>query len=75
MKKFFMFLCLVIIFVGIVSCPLYDDQATRGAISMTATTSQISGDEATPVSAPAALVVLGSGLLGLARFGRKTYKK
>jgi nucleoside recognition membrane protein YjiH len=75
MKKFLMFLCLVIIFVGIVSCPLYDNQATKAAVSIAATTSQISGDEATPVSAPVALIVFGSALLWLARVGRKTYKK
>jgi uncharacterized membrane protein len=75
MKKFFVFLSLVIIFVGIVSCPLYDDQATKAAISISVTTSQTRGDDASPVSASVALVVFGSGLLGLAKVGRKTYKK
>jgi len=75
MKKFLMFLCLVIISVGIVSCPLYDDQASIDAISMVPTTSQIGGDEASPVSAPVALILLGYGLLGLAKVGRKSYKK
>ncbi len=75
MKKFFMFLCIVIMFFGIVDSPSYDDPAPKATTSSVVTKSQNGGDDASPVSASATLVLLGSGLLGLAEFGRKIFKK
>ena len=75
MKKIFMFLCVVIMFFGIVVRPSSDDSAPKATTSSVVTKSQIGGDSASPVSTPVTLVLLGSGLVGLAEFGRKIFKK
>ncbi len=75
MKKFFLFLCIVILFFGIVGSTSSDDLTPKATISSVVTKSQIGGDSASPVSTPVALVLLGSGLVGLAGFGRKKFKK
>jgi len=78
MKKFFMFLCVVIMFFGIVGCPSSDDPATtssfKSATSTPVASAETSGDiHATPE--PTTLILLGSGLVGLVAFGRKKFKK
>ncbi len=80
MKKFFMFLCIVIMFFGILGCPSSDDPAPKATTSSVAKRSQVDGDTlggdgASPVPEPATLVLLGSGLVGLAGLGRKKFKK
>ena len=87
MKKLFMVLCIVIMFFGVVGCPNNDnDQETLSRVSFNspATTSNggqigggdiIGGPESSPVPEPATLILLGSGLVGLAGFGRKKFKK
>jgi len=74
MKKFFMFLCIVIMFFGIVGCPSSNDPAPKATTSSVVTTSQIN-DGVSPVPEPATLILIGSGLVGLAGFGRKKFKK
>ncbi len=82
MKKLFMFLCVLMIFLGIAGCPSDDPGTTvnKSSFSSTSVTSSGTvsgpkGNDVSPVPEPATLILLGSGLVGLAAFGRKKFKK
>ena len=75
MKKLLMFLCVVIMFFGIVGSTSSEDLTLKTTISSVVTKSQIGDDVAFPVSTPATLLLLGFGMIGLAKFSRKLNMK
>ena len=75
MKKLFMVLCVVIMFFGTVGSTSSDDLTSKVTISSVVTKSQIGDYIASPVSTPATLLLLGFGLIGLAKFVRKNIMK
>ena len=80
MKKLFMVLCIAMMFSGIVGCPSYDpeSQAFKSSYSSTTVTPSeepVGGPDVSPVPEPAALMLFGTGLVGLAGLERKKLKK
>ena len=80
MKKLFIFLCVVIMLFGILGCPSDDDPAPQSFTSSAVIKPDVGGGTsdgggASPVPEPATLLLIGTGLVGLAGFGRKKFKK
>jgi hypothetical protein len=80
MMKLFMFLCVVIMFFGIAGCPS-DEPVTQvgksnlSSAPVASSEGSSTGDNSFAVPEASTLLMLGSGLLGLAEFGRKRFKK
>lgn len=80
MKKIIMVLYIMIIFFGFVGCPTPDDPPPKITTSSVLAKSQIDNDTSdgegiSLVPEPVTLILLGSGLVGLAVFGRRKIKK
>ena len=65
-----MVLCVVIMFFEIVGWPWPEVPATNAV-----TNTEVGGDSASPIPEPILLVLFGSGLVGFAIIGRKSFKK
>jgi hypothetical protein len=72
MKKLVMFLCIMVMFFGIVGCP-HDAPSTSKPPGVGITPSP--PPDPSPVPEPVSLALLGSGLIGLVALGRKRFKK
>jgi hypothetical protein len=70
LKKLFTILCVLTVFFGIVGWPWPYVPAT-----IAVTNTEVGSDSASPVPEPISLLLLGSGLVGLAVLGRKSFKK
>ena len=82
MKKLCLFLCVVVMFLGIVACPSENPTTTVGQSTLSSNSVTASdavsgtiGNDVSPAPEPATLVLLGTGLVGLAGLGRKKFKK
>ena len=73
MNKLFMFFCIVMMFFVIVGCPSSDDPTPKDTTSSVVTKSDVS--DVFPIAEPTTLILLGSGLVGLAVLARKRIKK
>lgn len=75
MKKFILFLCIVILFFEIIGHISTNDPVAKTTTSEVFAKSPIDGDGDFPFSTSASFGLIGGGLLILAELGRKISKK
>ena len=80
MKKFLAFLCVMFIILGAVGCKTSSSRSgTSDSVLSVTTQSEVQdkagGTTTAHVPEPATMLLLGSGLIVLAGFGRKKFKK
>jgi len=73
MKKLLVFLCVVFMILGAVGCKSSSSNGnvSDSVTSVTTQTDDVTGSHATPE--PATILLIGSGLVGLAAVGRKKF--
>ena len=71
MNKLLVFLCVVFMILGAVGCKSSSNSGNVPVTSLTTQTDDVTGSHATPE--PATILLIGSGLVGLAAVGRKKF--
>ena len=79
MRKFLVLLCVVIMILGGVGCKKSGSSASISSsgliVAQVSNPDSENGQSPASVPEPSTILLLGSGLIGLAGFGRKRFKK